>query len=158
MVDCAGLGGRRMTSSALPQSKAPPLGMEFSFQAQDHNALTISIVRFLVAFPPPGLVTLRQTFVRRSQNCVGPARGRCTAGFQLYFCPLWVNRVGDDKNGRAALSALPPKADKPHTISLVRFVPQADMCGAAKCIAIRSPRRRGRAASVARRDRAPWPS
>jgi hypothetical protein len=52
MVDCADLGGRRMTSSALPQSKAPPLGMEFSFQAQDHNALAISIVRFLVALPP----------------------------------------------------------------------------------------------------------
>src|SRR5262249_42719475 len=29
MVDCAGLGGRLMTSSALPQSKAPPLGTEF---------------------------------------------------------------------------------------------------------------------------------
>src|SRR5262245_49141170 len=51
MVDCAGLDGRRMTRSALPQLKAPPLGMEFSFQAQDHNALAISIVRFLVALP-----------------------------------------------------------------------------------------------------------
>src|SRR5215471_12549345 len=83
MVDCAGLGGRRMTSSALPQSKAPPLGMEFSFQAQDHNALTISFVRFLVAFPPPGLVTLRQTFVRRSQNCVG-------AGRRPPHCGIWT--------------------------------------------------------------------
>src|SRR5262249_28482968 len=54
MVDCAGLGGRRMTSSVLPQSKAPPLGTEFSFQAQDHNALAISMVRFLVALPPSG--------------------------------------------------------------------------------------------------------
>ena len=40
-----------MTSSGF-QLKAPPLGMEFSFQAQDHNALAISIVRFLVALPP----------------------------------------------------------------------------------------------------------
>jgi hypothetical protein len=90
MVDCAGLDGRRMTRSALPQLKAPPLGMEFSFQAQDHNALAISIVRFLVALPHPGLVTLRQTFARRSQNCVGAAGGRCTAGFQPSLCPLWV--------------------------------------------------------------------
>src|SRR5262249_58905497 len=63
--------------------------MEFSFQAQDHNALAISIVRFLVTLPHPGLVTLRQTFVRRSQNCVGAAGGRCTSGFRPSSCPLW---------------------------------------------------------------------
>src|SRR5262249_58905496 len=32
MVDLAGLGGRRMTSSALPQSKAPPSGWSSHFR------------------------------------------------------------------------------------------------------------------------------
>jgi hypothetical protein len=112
MVDCAGLDGRRMTRSALPQLKAPPLGMEFSFQAQDHNALAISIVRFLVALPHPGLVTLRQTFARRSQNCVGAAGGRCTAGFQPSLCPLWVI-------SRQQTSCL--------GVGYVRFTPKADI-------------------------------
>jgi hypothetical protein len=83
-----------MTSSALPQSKAPPLGWSSHFKRRITNALAISIVRFLVALPHPGLVALRQTFVRRSQNCVGAAGARCTAGFQSRQCPLWVIRVG----------------------------------------------------------------
>ena len=36
----------------LAAIESAALGMEFSFQAQDHNALAISIVRFLVALPP----------------------------------------------------------------------------------------------------------
>src|SRR5262249_45965695 len=48
------------------------------------------------------------------------------------------------------LSALPPKADKQEKARHVRFVPKADIRIAANSRAIRSPRRRGRAAWPAR--------
>src|SRR5262245_29718712 len=90
MVDCAGLGGRRMTSSALPQSRAPPLAMEFSFQAQDHNALAISIMRFLVALPPIRDLLLCAKHLLVEAITVGAAEDRRSAGFQSRLCPLWV--------------------------------------------------------------------
>ena len=37
----------------------------------------------------------------------------------------------------------------------VRLVPKADICSAAKCVAIRSPRRRGRVPTMEFRTRAP---
>src|SRR5262245_43428474 len=46
------------------------------------------------------------------------------------------------------MSALPPKADVDRHDGHVRLVPKADIRGAAKSAAIRSPRRRARAASL----------
>jgi hypothetical protein len=49
-----------------------------------------------------------------------------------------------------AMSALPPKADIHRRERHVRFVPKADIPRCGKKVAIRSPRQRGRVASVAR--------
>ena len=53
-----------------------------------------------------------------------------------------------------AMSALPPKADIDEQGCDVRFVPKADILRCGKNDAIRSPRRRGRAALAALRDQA----
>ena len=52
-----------------------------------------------------------------------------------------------------SMSALPPIADMCSALADVRFVPIADIT---ILILIRSPRRRGRVASLARLDRALW--
>src|SRR4029077_546830 len=57
--------------------------------------------------------------------------------------------------GEFAMSALPPKADIAGRRLDVRFVPESDICSAAKQRAIRSPRRRGRATSAAHRYPSP---
>src|SRR5262245_42974144 len=69
MVDCAGLGGRRMTSSALPQLKAPAPRDGVLISGAGSQRLGDLDCTLLARFAPhPGLVTLRQTFVRRSHK------------------------------------------------------------------------------------------
>jgi len=68
--------------------------------------------------PVRRLVYLRQTFVRRSQNCVGAAGGRCTAGFRPGSCPLWVKSGGDDRDRPASYVRFTPKADKQQRASV----------------------------------------
>jgi phage FluMu protein Com len=53
------------------------------------------------------------------------------------------------------ISALPPKADIGTQPRNVRFLPKADIMRCGRTGAIRSPRRHGRAATTARRDRLP---
>ena len=57
----------------LAAIESAALGMEFSFQAQDHNALAISIVRFLVALPPVRdlLLCAKHLFVAAMVAAVG---------------------------------------------------------------------------------------
>src|SRR5262245_10652035 len=59
MVDLVGLGGRRMTSS-LAAIESAAFGMEFSFQAQDHNALAISMRDFDQAHVRFGSILLKK--------------------------------------------------------------------------------------------------
>src|SRR5262249_14263308 len=84
------------------------------------------------------------------------------ADAQVHICcssAIW-SELGQQRRFRNVgdESAYPPIAALERTCPRVAFVPKAAVSNRSKEQATRSPRRRGRAASMAHRGRAPWQS
>ena len=118
MVDCAGLGEKTDDEQRLAAIESAALGMEFSFQAEDHNAFAISIVRFLVALPPSGTCYSAPNICSSQPELCGRVGGRCTAAFQSPLCPLWLIH---DQSGRI------------HSSMYVRCCPKDGVIGLPAC-------------------------
>src|SRR5262245_27264905 len=72
------------------------------------------------AAPPSSVMNSRRftsNFSRASKRKIALLETYCTAGFPRSLCPLWVIRAVDHQRESAAMSALPPKADKWHDLS-----------------------------------------
>src|SRR5262245_45271283 len=101
--------------------------MEFSFQAQDHNALAISIVRFLVALPPSGTCYSAPNICSSQPELCARQK---TAALRD-FSPLYV-RFGSKaaemiEPMRRPMSALLRKRTNENAPLYVRFVPIPDI-------------------------------
>src|SRR5262249_8540501 len=93
----------------LAAIESAALGMEFSFQAQDHNAFAISIVRSLVALPPCGTCYSAPNICSSQPELRWRGRRPLHCGISALF----LSALGQERTSpvHLAMSALPLKAD-----------------------------------------------